>query len=335
VTGYTLYNANTQEPIPGYVNKSGEINITLSGDSSENNFNIRAEFEDESAIAGVRWYWKTTKIRDDLTAPFTATEDSGSLSWLKTAGTYYVIGLAKETGSGKTWEDNSIHCDFIISVEGEEDEDEPPTTVIETFDKPECTCCPEEVVSEAVGQLSYITPPIKLTGQVPNVSTSFKIKNTLVNDVTVDWMKAAYVTLGGIATCDMTGSSDYDAYGDHVYDAKCFDGFAYVDLYFSSESFLNDNMSAWASTSDLPAECKGTGSKVVKYAFVMPCDCENEPEVPPEITGEPRSNANQCVGPRGQTWGDPHITGFDGFRWGKFIGVTVVYSLYIPFMTCV
>jgi hypothetical protein len=140
----------------------------------------------------------------------------------------------------------------------------------------------------------------------------FKIKNTISDPL--DWMTTAFVPHAGVEVCDKIDNVALAELSEHTYEAKCFDGFAYVDLFAHSSSFTDSE--ATADVSLLPAECKGAaGENVVRYTFVISCNCEDNPEVPPTLVGGPEPNPMACTGPVGSVWGDPHIVPFDGNQW--------------------
>ena len=139
----------------------------------------------------------------------------------------------------------------------------------------------------------------------------FKVRNAIF-DGTLSWLTTAFVTDSGVEVCDKVENLAVGEYAGHIYEAKCFDGYAYVDIFASASSFDFES----ANTELIPGQCKGgPGDSVARFTFVFTCNCDEIPNVPNEIVGTPEPNPMMCSGPVGTVAGDPHLWTYDGKPW--------------------
>eukprot|EP00977_Amphora_coffeiformis_P022127 scaffold10501_cov141-Amphora_coffeaeformis.AAC.14 len=188
-----------------------------------------------------------------------------------------------------------------------------PEKVINTIDDDD-VCGAEAVVPEQEGQHIFQSKPVEIVSRVVNETVSFKVKQTIRSD-SMDWITTSFVTSSGVRVCDKMLNMDPGQVSEHVYEAKCFNGFAYADVYGYDTDFSPSQASA--DTTMLPSACKNSfEGKVVKYTFVFSCDCDAIPDIPDEFTGGPKEKAAICSGTTAYSWGDPHVVSFGGKSWG-------------------
>lgn len=161
----------------------------------------------------------------------------------------------------------------------------------------------------------YYDTPVKVVEVKTDDTVSFKVFNYIL-DKPVDWITTSFVTKTGYEVCDKTEQVDFQDSTEHVYEAKCHDGFAYADVFVHSSTFSPEQASA--DTTALPDACKNPfDGQVVRYTFVFSCNCEETPEIPDEIVGGIDESYMQCAGSTAIVSGDPHIRTYDVKLFGK------------------
>ena len=319
VTCFTVIDALTDKAVPGYDcisgnhvldldSTSGYITVIANGDNDRVSFYLDGNFRrDEGrkpqAING----------KNGITFHSSRQSEYNAFGQLSTPGTYVIEAYGKKYNE---WDTDA--CGLTLTTVATD----PPTTPSFDTEGGEA-CTPAQVKSEQEGGIDFLTSPLVVEGEpISGKTVFFKVKNTILQD-TIGWVTPSFVSGSGVEVCDKNPDMAFEAVSEHTYEAKCFDGFAFVDLYAYSDSF--PEAAATADTSLLPLACKNdfTG-KVVKYTFVLSCDCENVPDVPPKVAGKADAKPPVCVGETSNSWGDPHVISYNGQKWdcqeeGEFV----------------
>lgn len=287
ISSFSVMYAGTNQAVPGYSNVLGHKAIDLH--ETGDDLSIQAH----SSEGGVRFYVNGKYIHKENAAPYAINGDSHvgadsvfyAAEFLRTPGRYVIEARLQD-------EDSSKKCSLTLTV----------MKPIETIDNDE-VCGAEMVVPDMVGNHMPRALPFEVTSRDVNETVTFKTKQTITSG-TMDWVTTAFVTKYGISVCDKIENMGSDSMSDVEYTTKCYDGFAYVDIYAFSSSF--NHTQAHADVSMLADGCKGAPNEnVIKYTYVFPCDCDVE--VPDELTGGIERKQNVCAGATGGAWGDPHI----------------------------
>lgn len=319
VTGFTLMdatNADMSMPVPGFEFFTGNRMIDLA--EMPQQLAIEVHVTDEAK--GVRFYWNTTdkeKDREENWAPFASNGDALKRSipvfkpdpLLATIGTHtlYAVGRYKSNGQ---FEDKNQACAMNLTITDSRvvPDPTPPETIVRLEKLYDAVCAPAYAKPDTDGQIVFFQPLVELQDVVTNDTVHFKTVQYVKNS-TMDWVTTSFVTKSGVEVCDRVDNVDFESDTGHVYEAKCYNGFAYASVYAYSSSFSDDD--AFADTTMLPLACRNSfPGKVVKYTFVFSCDCENIPDVPTEVTKND-DEPPVCIGPTANVWGDPHIVTFD------------------------
>jgi hypothetical protein len=318
VSSFSVIDAETEKPVPGFESVSGNHAIDLG--STSGYLTVVANGPAEQ----VRFLVNGTKVREEGKVPFALAGDNSvvfhssskttykAYKQLSTPGTYVIEAYGRKNGQ---YESTSGMCSLTLTTIASE----PPS--VPKFPAGGQDCTAAHVESEQEGSIDFLVTPIKMVGGITDKTVTFQTMNGIVES-TLDWLTASFVTPSGVEVCDKVDSMDFKALSVDTYEAKCFDGFAYVDIYAHSSAFLSDK--ATADFSVLPPACKGDASgNVVKYTFVMSCDCANV-DVPPEVVGSEDAIPPICVGATSNTWGDPHIVSYTNKKWdcqaeGEFV----------------
>ena len=336
--GFSLINAPTGEPVPGYGLISGTHTLDLAHLPEKLSF--EAIVDDD--VSGVTWYYHYRPMRTENQRPFAMVGDqpcsecSSGFKFnpskiLGETGVLHIGAVAKQ--GGRYRKENMCWLDLTIIDSREAPPPILPPDVPLALEEMAEDGCVKMVASETEGMLEIKQTPINIMEDLTIVDETvfFKVSNTI--DETLDWMTVVTVPPFGHEVCDMITSPALGVESTHTYEAKCFDGFAYVEMYAHSPLFSATE--APADTSALPAECRGADSDLaVKYTFVVSCNC-GEVSVPNEIIGAPDPNPMACTGPVGVVWGDPYIVPYDGGQWSKCIFVErsllITKFVLIPF----
>lgn len=161
----------------------------------------------------------------------------------------------------------------------------------------------------------YYDTPVKVVDVKTDDTVSFKVFNYIL-DRPVDWITTSFVTKTGYEVCDKAEQVEFQESTEHVYEAKCHNGFAYADVFVYSSTFSEEQASA--DTTALPDACKNPfDGQVVRYTFVFSCNCEETPDIPDEIVGGVPESFRQCYGHTAVISGDPHVLTYDKKYSGK------------------
>jgi hypothetical protein len=324
MVGFSLIDAPTGEPVPGYENMVGTQVLDLAK-LPTNGLSIEAIVDD--SIDSVQFYYHYRPSRRENAKPFALVGDKScsdcprgrSFNPSKLLEETGVVHIGAVTNEGRFKKENMCWLDLTVVDSREWPDDEWPDTPVNLEKKDEDGCV-KLVPSMSEGELQIKETPIIIKEDltIAGETLFFTVMNSI--DASLNWITAAYVPPYGTEVCDKVAAPALGTESTQVYEAKCFAGFAYIDIY--AESSLFSATDGAADTSALPAECKGADSEnVVKYTFVVSCDCGSGTKVPDEIVGKPEPNPMACTGPVGVVWGDPHVVPYDGGQWSKFCSV--------------
>lgn len=311
IESFTLIDATTSAPVQGYERITGNRVIDLN--VVPELLTLRANKLD-NGVDGVRFYLNGVFKRFEGVAPYALNGDRRGDFYadaiFEGPGTYVLE--ARGMLADGSFEPASDACMLTLTVEKSLVNDNVP---IETIDLGHEPCAPAQVVPDQAGNHMFHTTPVVVVDVRTNHTVAFQTANYIKN-TTMDWITTSFVSASGVEVCDKVTKVSYQQMGDSIYEAKCFNGFAYADVYAYSTAFSENQ--ATADTSFLPSACKNDfEGKVVKYTFVFSCDCENIPDVPDTVTGGVTKTLPQCSGLVGSTWGDPHVSTFDNVQYSK------------------
>ena len=317
IIGYSLINTETNEVVPGYDHMAGARVIDLAKVPQFLSLRVNAK---DSSMA-VKFFLNTRYYRTDGKAPYALNGDKN--------GNYYPSGLLADTGvyhfhtvgrykSTRKWEPRGDGCELSLTVTDSSTPtvSTPPETVLRLIDNDDGPCAPKLVTPITAGNHMYFDTPVKVQQVKTDETVSFKVFNYILEG-SMDWITTSFVTPSGVEVCDKVENVAFEDFTEHVYEAKCHNGYAYADVFAYSSSFSPDQASA--DTADLPAACKNDfEGQVVRYTFVFSCNCDEIPEIPDEIVGGIPVEQMSCAGAVGNSWGDPHVVPFDGGQWGTY-----------------
>lgn len=336
IEGFSLIDAETENVIPGYEHLAGNHVIDMA-DIQANFITLRANKVDGSA-QGVLFYVDGDKYRTITKPPYSI---SGSFltnyypsRLLAEEGQHVItaVGMNPDTGDYETL-DKACMLDLTITdTSYESGGTVPPDTILTLIDNDDGPCAPKLVTPLTVGNHMYYDTPVKVVDVQTDETVSFKVYNYIL-DSTMDWITTAFVTPTGSEVCDKVENIAFNDFADHVYEAKCHDGYAYADIFAYSSSFSQDQASA--DTTALPDACKNSfDGQVVRYTFVFSCNCEETPEIPDVIVGGVPVEERRCSGSTAAISGDPHIITYDWGKMGKYTqGQRVPYFLNLSILT--
>ena len=321
ITGFQLMNIDTNWIVPGYEHMAGHHALDLA--TLPPFLSLEAKKKDYWN-GQVQFIWSSDKWdaeqkRTDEWAPFAS---NGDYWWdlyaderLSTPGVYTIKARAKVNG---VWEDLSQACELKLTIFDSSFERGgivPPDSILRIIDNDDGPCAPKLVEPITQGNIVYMDTPVKVVEVLPDDRVRFKVQN-LIAEHTMDWITTSFVS-GGQEVCDKVENVAFEAFGEHIYEATCHDGYAFADVFAYSTQFAPEQASAEMSV--LPIECKNPfEGQVVRYTFVFSCNCDRIPEIPDEIIGGVPLEEMQCRGFHAATWGDPHIHTFDDFNYGKW-----------------
>uniref|UniRef100_A0A7S3KYD5 VWFD domain-containing protein n=2 Tax=Amphora coffeiformis TaxID=265554 RepID=A0A7S3KYD5_9STRA len=317
IEGFSLINAVTNEVIPGYEHMAGYRVIDLA-ELPTDLLSIRANKRNEN-WRGVKFYKNADNWRQENKAPYAWNGDKPNGNYnahkdFRIPGTVLQIGARGRVSNG--WEDRENMCELSLSItdsSGPPPISIPPETIIRVIEVDDGPCAPQLITPITDGQQMFLDSPVKVESVLTNETVKFKVFN-YIKDVPMDWITTAFVTPSGVEVCDKVENVAFEDFTEHVYEAKCHEGYAFADVFAYSTTFSTDQT---ADTSSLPVECRNNfDGQVVRYTFVFSCDCENNPDIPDEIVGGVPVEYSRCTGDVGNVWGDPHVVPYDGGQWG-------------------
>lgn len=317
IVGYSLIDTTTNEVVPGYAHMTGARVIDLANVPEFLSLRVNKK---SSVKRGVKIYKNTRNYRTENHAPYALNGDNSgnyhASDLLSTPGIYHFMSRGKMDNN--KWEPRGDGCELDLTVvdSSEPVVSTPPQTTLKLIDNDDGPCAPKVVTPVTAGNHQFFSMPVKVEAVKTDETVSFKVFN-YIHESTMAWMTTAFVTPSGVEVCDKVADVAFEDNTMQVYEAKCHEGFAYVDVFAYSNVFSNEHISA--DTSMLPPACKNDyDGKVVRYTIVMSCNCAETPEVPDEIVGGIPVEEMSCAGSVGNSWGDPHVVPFDGDQWGKY-----------------
>lgn len=309
VEGFSLIDTTTDEVVPGYAHMTGGRTIDLAevGDMLSLRINKKRD------PLGVKIYKDSRYYRTENWAPFALNGDADgdyhASDLLATPGIYHFEARGKAPGG--SWEPRGDACRLSITVVDSSTPtvSHPPGTTLELLTAGDGDCAAKLVTPVTAGNHQYWRAPVEVE-EADGETVKFKVFNYIKN-TTIDWITTSFVTPSGVEVCDKVDNVDFQAEAEHVYEAKCHEGYAYADIFAYSTTFSAAQASA--DTSLLPDACKNDfDGQVVRYTFVFSCTCD---EIPEEIVGGIPTEQLQCSGSVGNVWGDPHVQPYDGGQW--------------------
>ena len=320
IQGFSLINAETNEVVPGYEHMAGNRVIDLADVPSFLSLRANKISENVNPNKGVQFFLNGDRLRTEGAEPFAINGDRAgdynAYGILTTPGVYHIEARGKQNG---VWESLGQRCSLSLSVIDSSYEvggSIPPETIIRLIDNDDGPCAPKLVTPITVGNHMYYSTPVKVVDVRTDDTVAFKVFNYIL-DSSMDWITTSFVTASGVEVCDKVENVAFEDFTEHVYEAKCHNGFAYADVFAYSSTFSTEQASA--DTTLLPEGCKNSfEGQVVRYTFVFSCNCEETPEIPPEIIGGIPIESRTCAGNIGNSWGDPHVVPYDGGQWGMF-----------------